>query len=603
MYLSPEREQQLLDLSDAKSASILEKTGAHAFFPGKRRRDGELTDEDCIVVLVSKKKPIEELSDNEIVPAVLSNNIHTDVMQVPAFRSQAWCGGDSIVPPVARVPYGCPDNIYDPDTLQPYSSIQGGASIGSAHELDAGTLGLICRDRESRGLVGVTSNHGVGIQPYIAGPQHPIISYDITDDGFNFIISKDGTSHTNPEFDNIKFDTLIAGNVYKFTSYTDLHEFYISTKITHTNGGGSIDPYTNITITNSAGDIRYVRGTGTGSPAISSGEIMYVTPALDLNLTALHYGSWTYPNLGNILNLTYMGVPPCRSKNRDAPVTPEYTDGVVLTKNTNLIGSKIGHPSNIDINQHGGSGQILVGRVSRIVPIKFAHPSNAIQPKNKVDACAFALDTKYVQGQTHIINLTESPLVPVLPVAGQPVFKSGRTTGVTPSGAYIDPTGAPKGNTNDCLITSTAATVSIEYCPGNSGTIQGTAVFEDCLLYEMDNEWFSDTGDSGAAVLMVDPADNTVKVAGMHIAGAFTDVNADNLADTPIHTIGVGCSIQHTYDVLNLANWEGTIIAPSSEPCIKIDGVCYTRSDETPLPATHEFIDEEFKNCSDCTSD
>ena len=66
---------------------------------------------------------------------------------------------------------------------------------------------------------------------------------------------------------------------------------------------------------------------------------------------------------------------------------------------------------------------------------------------------------------------------------------------------------------------------------------------------------------------------------------------------------GVGARIQNVFEELNLTNWEGTIIAPVDDNCIKVDGDCYTKSSSTLVRPTHRTIDEKFDDCNKCTND
>ena len=108
---------------------------------------------------------------------------------------------------------------------------------------------------------------------------------------------------------------------------------------------------------------------------------MYLTADSQLTQSELHYGSWVYPNIGAPIQLMFMGVPPCRSTNRTQPGGGEYYDGLLSSKYKNLRGNRLGHPGNLDAGV-GGSGQIVIGGVDKIEPIKFCHPRNTTQPIN-----------------------------------------------------------------------------------------------------------------------------------------------------------------------------------------------------------------------------
>lgn len=611
MQLTPDSEKKILAESGAHTENLLTKPNVHVYFPGEKVCNGHPTGESCIVVGVSQKTSEEHLSSEDIIPSVLSSGVKTDVIEIPPIYAGGWCSKtyNPVGPPVA-----CGDHVYNPETNLPYFNFPGGISIGNATINDASTLGVMVRDRTTRELVGLATNHGVGLKPYIPGPNNPVIDYNITDNGLTFILTNlsTGVSAVSAKIENNQsayhtgsFDNLIAGNLYKFISKTNLHDFYISTGRTDVNGGGALDPYTGITIYDIAGDIRYVNGQGTGTPSISSGEVMYVTIPADFPSLAVYYGSWLYPNIGNNIDITYIGVPPCKSTNYNKPPpSGEYVDGELDKRYVNIIGNKIGHPANLDGNSHNGTGQVLLGHVRSVSPIAFAHPTNNTQPINNCDACTIGLDPEVAQATTGILGLTDKPLVVSDSWQGATIFKSGRTTGVTPLSASVTPTGTPTGNVLECKITSTTATISVNYCPGHGNTIQSQAVFKDCLLYSLSGELFSAPGDSGSVLLIQDSTDNNkLKLTGLHFAGSYEDVDADGIPDTPVISYGVGSRIQNVFDELNLTSWEGTIIAPSDANCIKVDGDCYSKSDSTFVRPTHRNIDETYIDCNKCIDD
>jgi hypothetical protein len=606
MHLTPEFERDILKLSRAVNANLLSYKNAHAFFPSKKLKGGKVTGENCVTVAVTSKKPRSKLTSSEIIPSKLAGGVKTDVIELPRLTAGGFCGGPDNTPPHKRRTTGCPDHIYDNNTNLPYFNMPGGISIGNAGLMDGGTLGLIVRDRDTRRMVGLTCNHAVGLQPYHPGPHQPITEYILTDNSFTFILndSTKTTSHVEGTLDGTQFPKMISGNLYKFTNESWLHDMYISTNDTKNNGGGSLHPYLNITIYDKNGDIRYSNGTGTGSPSISAGEVMYMTPETGLDQPALYYGSWVYPNIGAPLHITYMGVPPCKTSNHNNHAGVEYTDGLILDRHKSLKRNRLGHPGNIDAGS-GGTGQVIIGSVDKIEPIRFCHPGNTAQPVNKIDACTIDLDTDVIQAKTGTLHLCEKPVPASSTWVGAELFKSGRTTGITPSGATILSNGTLGGNPNKCEIISTTATVSIDYCTSNTGTVQGHAIYEDVLLYELHNEWFADLGDSGSALLMKDTTDgNQTKLVGLHIASGFDDADGDDIADTPIRSYGIGCRIQNVFEILNLTNWEGTIILPMDHPCVKLDGLCYTRSTQAfVVPPTHYKVDEVFDDCTKCDND
>ena len=147
-------------------------------------------------------------------------------------------------------------------------------------------------------------------------------------------------------------------------------------------------------------------------------------------------------------------------------------------------------------------------------------------------------------------------------------------------------------------LSSTNATFTINYAPAYTNTIQSTAIFQGCIYSSLTGEHFSSPGDSGAALLVKDTDDaDKLKLTGIHIAGGV-----DNSVPGKLITYGVASPVARVFDDLNIDVWEGTIIANSDANCIKVDGICYQRVDETFVAATHLRLEEEFDDCADCTN-
>ena len=591
MSLTPSQEQQILDRADVTPESLLDLPHVHMYFPGHKQVSGQYTSTPCLVVCVDKKTPKDMLTTAEVVPSTVGDGVVTDVIELPPIHTHGWCGSNTQTLPSALYPTGCEEHVYDSDGNL-YTDFPGGVSCGPSMEMEPGTLGVMVKDKQTRRVVGLTCNHTVGLQAYFPGPQHGTKKYVVSDDGYNFVITDPdtGVSFTKPGFDDVQFPRLQAGNVYEFKIETTLHDFYISE---HPAGAG-FAPWTSVTISNSAGDIRYSDGVGTGTPAASAGE--FLTFINDPNKAAdtLYYNSWLYPWVGDQFQYVFAGVPPCKSLNYDrgGPGITEYTDGRLKTDNRNIKGSKVAYPSNVD---YDNTGQVLLGAVDKVQSIYFQHPLNREQPKNTIDAATVDLNSLQIQGKFNVVGLTNQPIQATTPVMGGRVFKSGRTTGVTPSGARITTGDRITGTFTDCIIKSTTATINVNYCGGEQ-TVQKMAIFEDCILYEMPGEYFSDLGDSGAALMMEDVASGgKLKLIGLHFSGGYTH--------QPLTSYGVACKIQNVFNTLNLTTWEGTIVVASDSPCIKVDDLCYERREKAYVRPTHTNIDEEFDNCEECTND
>lgn len=591
MSLTPSEEQQILKKSSLSAEHVFSQYDVHAFYPSTKLVDGHDTQQPCMTMCVSKKIASNWLCDDKRIPRLVGDGVITDVIELPPIHAQAWCGSNTETLPRTLNPTGCENHVYDPSG-ELYRDLPGGVSCGPSMEMEPGTLGVMVKDRGSRRVVGLTCNHVGGLQPYFPGPQHGVKRYVVSDDGYNFVITDPDTdlSYTKPGFDDVQFPRLQAGNIYEFQIETTLHDFYISE---HPAGAG-FKPWTTVTISNSAGEVRYSNGQGTGTPAASAGE--FLTFVNDPNQAAdtLYYNSWLYPWLGDQFQYVFAGVPPCKSLNYDrgGPGITEYTDGRLKTPNRDITGGKVAYPSNLDYNN---SGQSLLGAVSKTQSIYFQHPLNRTQPKNTIDAATIDLNSERVQGKFEIVGLTRQPLRAAHAVVGARVFKSGRTTGVTPSGASITTSDRVGGSFTDCVITSTTATINVNYC-GAEQTIQKMAIFEDCVLYSTTGEYFSDVGDSGAALLMEDVNDGgRLKLVGLHFSGGYNH--------QPLTSYGVACKIQNVFNTLDLTTWEGTIVVPDDSPCIKVDGLCYERREVAYVRPTHTNVDETFDECEDCTND
>ena len=603
--ISEQRQQAILHAATPTYAELLNIPGVTCVYPGTRTVAGKETTEECIVVGVKRKLPAEQLDTKHVVPAKLNKIVRTDVVEIPEFHAHGWCGDN------ATTMIGCSGHVYDPATQRPYTSIPSGVSIGNANLYDATTLGALVRDRDTRQLLGLTTNHGIGPQVYLPDPDNPTIEFDVYDNGYTFVmtpVSNPTLSADEPLFsdyqlapNNEQFPGLLAGNLYKFNCKSQIHDFYISTEKTKQSvGGGSLNPYTTVAIQDINGEVRYNDGAGTGVPAASAGESLYLyfDPRVKLD-TDLWYGSWNYPNVGNQITVMYCGVPGYVTRNRDQPNTPEYSDGRLKDMYVNIIGNRVGHPSNIDINKFGGTGQVLLGNVKNTVPIKFCHPYNSVQPINRIDAATIQFDVLAAEASQDVVGLADKALVARTARVGDHVFKSGRTTGVTPSGAYIYSNGGVGGYTNPCTVTSTTFTAIINYSAAYKNTVQTTAVFENCIYYVLSGEHFAGPGDSGAALLVKDSSDgNKLKLAGIHMAGGQVA-----RSDGKLVTYGIACPVDRVFQDLNLAVWEGTIIVASEANCIKVDGMCYEKDDETFVPITHAVVDAEFDDCGKCEND
>lgn len=158
---------------------------------GSRRRDGQPTDEECLIVLVDRKYPETQLAADQVVPATIDidgERIPTDVQEVGDVRAQR------ATPPAER-----------PDRTRRYRPAPAGVSLGHP-ETTAGTLGsppLATADGEA---VVVTNAHvaapigaaDAGDDIYQPGPADGGTSDDALGTLSDFAeISREGTNTTD----------------------------------------------------------------------------------------------------------------------------------------------------------------------------------------------------------------------------------------------------------------------------------------------------------------------------------------------------------------------------------------------------------------------
>lgn len=588
--LTPSEEKQILSKSSLCAEQVFSQYDVHAFYPSTKLVDGQDTKQPCMTMCVNRKIANDWLDDDKKIPKHVGDGVITDVVEMPEFHTQGTCNSTDAQRPRTLYPQGCDEHVYDVDG-ELYVNLPGGISCGPSDYMEHGTLGVMVKDKDTRRVVGLTCNHVTGLQAYFPSSQQPITRYVVSDDGYNIVITDPVTdvSFTRPKFDDKQFPRLQSGNVYEFQNDSNVHDIYISA---HAAGAG-FAPFTSVTIFNSAGEVRYSNGQGTGNPAASAGEILSFINDPTEAADTLYYNSWVYPWVGNEFQYVFAGVPPCKSLNYDRGGTGviEYTDGRLRSEHRDMTGEKMAYPANTD---YTGGKQVLLGTVDKISPIYFQHPLNRDQPKNTIDAATVDLNSLKLQATFNQVGLVSQPVRVSTAKIGARVYKSGRTTGVTPVGVSVV-NNKPTGTYNDCIITSTTATINVNFC-GAEQTVQKNAIFEDCIMYEQPGEYFTDSGDSGSAIMMEDDGDGgNLKLVGIHFSGGTTQ--------SPLRSYGLACKIQNVFNELNLTTWEGTIVVASDSPCVKVDGLCYERREVTNVRPTHTNVDQEFDDCDNCVND
>jgi hypothetical protein len=136
---------------------------------GKKMKGNQFTGETGFVFLVEKKKPIEQLSPNEILPKNIKVNNQDYVTDVIESEKIVALACD---PATTSSCYAWQTSTPANNNLQ--RPIKGGIGITSASQTGyVGTLGLICKDSATGALVGLTNNHVVVKDPFYTAYRNP----------------------------------------------------------------------------------------------------------------------------------------------------------------------------------------------------------------------------------------------------------------------------------------------------------------------------------------------------------------------------------------------------------------------------------------------
>jgi hypothetical protein len=132
-------------------------SGVHAVFFGPKTKNGQTYEnQKCIVFMVEQKKPISQLSENEILPKTIDYEgvmYQTDVIQSKKFSLQQCypLTDERIVLLQSRV-----RPLSGGVEISPLSHW---SVINNQYSYGVGTMGFIAKDNEDGTLVGVTNNH------------------------------------------------------------------------------------------------------------------------------------------------------------------------------------------------------------------------------------------------------------------------------------------------------------------------------------------------------------------------------------------------------------------------------------------------------------
>ena len=220
------------------------------------------------------------------------------------------------------------------------------------------------------------------------------------------------------------------------------------------------------------------------------------------------------------------------------------TDGVL-----DPAGIKMLQPSPLD----GGSLLDEYGVVKRSVPIQFGTALGT----NIVDVSISTVGVN--DADSDILELDEGPFLFAGRdeyLVGEEVYKSGRTTGITPL-----PT---------TTVFSKSASANVAY---GSDPINDVAPFFDQIICTATTR-FTQGGDSGSMVAVF--IDGAFKIIGILFAA------------TEDGTLAVINPIEHIGTELNIESWNGNIIVPfSGDELITVNGTCYKKLGNVKNKITH----------------
>lgn len=180
---------------------------------GRKVKNGQETGEDSIVYGVKKKIPLDQISSDKLLPRsfiIDDRVIKTDVVELGRVRFLAGCwgawryvdaDGDGDFDSVSEV-------VANASKINPHRSLTrplkaGVTILNFAEKFNAttrgfsiGTMGLICVDNDTNTLVGLTNNHVIIKNAFIASERDPASTAWSTLNGLN--VTQNGISYSVP---------------------------------------------------------------------------------------------------------------------------------------------------------------------------------------------------------------------------------------------------------------------------------------------------------------------------------------------------------------------------------------------------------------------
>lgn len=136
---------------------------------GKKKVGGKYTDEESLIFIVEEKKPIEDIPEDELLPSkVIEKGVsfRTDVIEMEISA--------------LALPPDCPEEFYSwtattPGNRSVIRPLQGGISVTNYTSSSnyVGTMGFIAADNDTNSLVGVSNNHVLINDAFIATDRNP----------------------------------------------------------------------------------------------------------------------------------------------------------------------------------------------------------------------------------------------------------------------------------------------------------------------------------------------------------------------------------------------------------------------------------------------
>jgi hypothetical protein len=136
---------------------------------GKKSVGGKFTDEESLIFIVEEKKPIEDIPEDELLPSKVIEkgvSLPTDVIEMKISA--------------LALPPDCPEEFYSwtattPGNRSVIRPLQGGISVTNYTSLSGyvGTMGFIAVDNDTNSLVGVSNNHVLINDAFIATDRNP----------------------------------------------------------------------------------------------------------------------------------------------------------------------------------------------------------------------------------------------------------------------------------------------------------------------------------------------------------------------------------------------------------------------------------------------